>query len=387
MEYIYQNPEQKVLNIRQNYHQLKKMKQKIEYNKSILGKTIWIPNGQLIINPDRIRKKFDKEILKDLINTFRNFPKYPDEFPDIIVPIINNQPIDIDGKFVVGIHNTITYAFQRARKDARDEIRAKFVEYRDINDVLLQSYKENEDRGDLPIIDKAGYMLSLKQHLGTNERIARHIGKSEEYVNKVLRIADLPEDIKQRVSVGKEKGKIPLVFAEMIHMLKDKGVALQKKFSDIIERLDPSIREARELAHEMRACKAGHEDAVIERWKKNFMAKQSLGSISEAFKRKGGISREDVKSKEKRAKKHDIGAVSDDFVHYLGEGSAGLYNVLSDFNELENAVGELEVKDIYRALNKNQKKKVKEALKNFKFSKKRLIDYFHDDFAKKIEAI
>ena len=144
------------------------------------------------------------------------------------------------------------------------------------------------------------------------------------------------------------------------------------------------MREARELAHELRACKANHEDVVIERWKKNFMAKQSLGSISEAFKKKGAM---DIKVRERKLKNKGIGYIADEFVHYLGEASAGLYNVLSDFNELENAVGELEVKDIYRALNKNQKKKAKEALKGFKFSKRKLVDYLHDDFAKKIETI
>src|SRR3990167_510808 len=362
---------------------------KINFRKDMIGKTLWLPNGQLIMNPNRIRKQFNDEKLDILIKTFRGSPTYPEEFPDVIVPVFigKKEPDYINEKCVVGIHNTITLAFQKGRKDPRDEIRVKFLEYNDWDEVLLQSWRENHDREDVSTIDDAVYFMRLKENHGSNEAVAKYLGRDEKYIQRALAIANLQESIKKKISAGGKEG-ISKEIAEVIYILRIKGVQLQEMFSEFIERYDLSLREAREYARELKEAKEGTEIAVLEQFKKKQMAKQNLRAIEESFKSRGAVNVEKVKKVMKKKEITRNQSVVQDFVYYVTEVGADMQNLLKDLHELERAVGNNDVEDFVPAIGKSDKQKVRDSIKAYNFGKKKLQEYFKDDkFTRKVEVL
>jgi ParB family chromosome partitioning protein len=199
-------------------------------------------------NPGQPRKDFDKEALKNLSESIRTY--------GIIQPLVASR-VQREGKaeyrIIAGERR-----FLSAKMAGLTQVPIIVKEPTE-REELEMSIIENVQRADLNTIEKAEAFQKLKDDFGLIQKdIARVCGISREGVANILRMLNLPEEIKNAL---KEK-KISEGHAKIIMGVKDdkkKNILFNKIIKDNI-----SVREAEVLAKRLNSSPVKTKDKFVD---------------------------------------------------------------------------------------------------------------------------
>lgn len=147
-----------------------------------------IPLEEIVSKGDQPRKEFDQEKIDELAHSIQG--------NGIIQPVVVRRSSS-GYEIVVGERR-----LRAAKKAGLSEIPAIVKEFPDerIFDIALI---ENIQREDLnPIEEAQAYRTILERDTITQEELSRRVGKSRSYIANMVRILDLPDDIREHVSRG-----------------------------------------------------------------------------------------------------------------------------------------------------------------------------------------
>jgi len=175
------------------------------------------------------RKSFNEESLKELAESIKKH--------GVIQPIV----VKAEGEnfeVIVGERRL------RAAKIAGfSEIPAVVKEYRD-DELLEIALIENIQREDLnPIEEAMAYKMILERQNITQEELSKRVGKSRSYIANMVRLLELPEDVKEGVS----RGTISVGQAKALLGIKD-----QSKLLEMYRRIEKEGMSVREVEHAVR---------------------------------------------------------------------------------------------------------------------------------------
>lgn len=184
-----------------------------------------LPVAELVPNPHQPRRRFDEAALDELASSLST--------RGLIQPIVVRPR---DGAYEIVAGERRWRAAQRARlHDVPVIIRAL-----DDAQTIELAIVENVQRQDLNAIDEAQAYQRLAIEYGhTQEALARIVGKSRSHVANLLRLLDLPEEVRDAVS----DGRLSMGHARAIAGADDAAVLAQE-----VIRRGLSVREAEALA-------------------------------------------------------------------------------------------------------------------------------------------
>ncbi len=171
---------------------------------ALLGETTYEQNEGAVSNLDmdihlirpgkyQPRRRFDDEQLASLIDSVKT--------KGIIQPLVV-RPIDMDGRKVYEI-----IAGERRWRAARTlgfTTVPVVIKNFDDKEALETAIIENIQRDDLtPIEEAEAYQRLMSEFNYTQEELARSIGKSRSHVANMLRLMNLPDNIKELINEGK----------------------------------------------------------------------------------------------------------------------------------------------------------------------------------------
>lgn len=150
-----------------------------------------IPVDGLEPNPEQPRRRFDEAALEELAGSIRE--------KGVIQPlVVRRSPRD------PAMHEIVA-GERRWRAARRAGVAELPVVVRDLDDteVLEIAIVENVQRADLnPIEEAAGYRQLMDRFGHTQERLAQALGKSRSHIANLLRLLQLPEDVRALVTEG-----------------------------------------------------------------------------------------------------------------------------------------------------------------------------------------
>jgi ParB family chromosome partitioning protein len=147
-----------------------------------------LPLAQVSSGPHQPRQEFDETRLAELAASIRE--------TGVLQPIIV-RPGAVGYEVVAGERRA-----RAARLAGLDRIPAIVRRYSD-EEVLVLSLVENVQRADLNPIDKALAYRRLTAHLGaTHEDVAKRLGLDRTTVTNMIRLLELPEEIRDLVRKG-----------------------------------------------------------------------------------------------------------------------------------------------------------------------------------------
>lgn len=150
-----------------------------------------VPIESLRANPDQPRRHFDAQRLSELEESIRE--------KGIIQPlIVRPDPARPDGFQIVAGERR-----WRAAQSARlHEVPVLVKEFSD-SEVLEIAIIENIQRAELsPIEEAMGYRQLMERFGHTQEKIAEALGKSRSYIANLLRLLNLPEEVRGMLETG-----------------------------------------------------------------------------------------------------------------------------------------------------------------------------------------
>ncbi len=218
--------------------------------KNIKEEVVEISVGDVRSNPWQPRTNFDKEKLKELVNSIREH--------GIIQPLIVTKT-NKGYQLVAG---------ERRLKAAI--ILGMFrvpVIVRDISDMkkLELAVIENVQRSNLDVLEEAeAYYRLMDEFSLTQEEVAKKVGKSRSTVANILRLRDLPDSIKKYLS----NEKISFGHAKILLSLEN-----EKKQKELLKRIlieDLNVRDTEEEVQKV-SVKA-HQRVVVK--DANLLAKE-----------------------------------------------------------------------------------------------------------------
>lgn len=192
------------------------------------------------VNPYQPRKSIDEESLKELADSIREL--------GVIQPIIVT-PVKDRFRIVAGERRF--RATQMAGLNTIPAIVRGFSEREQLEIALI----ENLQREDLNPIEEADAIKTLMENFDyTQETVAKRIGKSRPSVANLLRLLNLPEDIKQLIKDGRLSAGHGRVLA---------GVGTLAKKREFAERVLNENLSVRQL--EILASKPKKEDRKVKK--------------------------------------------------------------------------------------------------------------------------
>ena len=186
-------------------------------------------------NTDQPRKNFDAEELASLADSISEY--------GIIQPITVRRVGD-RYKIIAGERR-----WRAARMAGLSEIPVSVISADDKKSSEI-ALVENIQRKDLDPIEEAEAFASLIDDYGlTQEEVGRRIGRSRSAVTNALRLLDLPEDVKKRLS----DGALSEGHAKVLLGIKDREK--MSAAADIVVLRALSVRETEKLVREINAPK------------------------------------------------------------------------------------------------------------------------------------
>lgn len=141
-------------------------------------------------NPYQPRQFFDEEQLNSLADSIKR--------KGILQPVLVQKIGEENYQLVAGERR-----FRASKIAGLEEIPAIVVEFSP-EEMLEIAILENIQRENLnPIEEAEGYNRLLREFNRTQEEVAEMVGKSRSHVANLLRLLDLPDDVKQLVKQGK----------------------------------------------------------------------------------------------------------------------------------------------------------------------------------------
>jgi len=207
-----------------------------------------IPIRDIIPNPDQPRKTFTPDELNDLADSIREH--------GVIQPIIVRQ---VGAKYEIVAGERRWRASQIAAKDAIPALVKSFTNENAMEIALI----ENVQRENLNAIEESDAYKNIMEKCGYEVRdVSRLIGKSESYIRNSLRLANLPESVKNLVKSGQLSASHARTLAvaenaeELAHRIIDNNLSV----ADAGE----LVKTAPRAATAKRAAKTGRLDYPIE---------------------------------------------------------------------------------------------------------------------------
>ena len=163
----------------------------VEANGPPTRRTDMLPVDQIRPNPDQPRRNFVEEDLADLAESIKA--------KGILQPLIVRPSQGQSGYEIVA-------GERRWRAAQIAKIHEVPVLIRDLSDteVLEIAIIENIQRADLNPIEEAQAFRQLMDRFGhTQEKLAEALSKSRSYIANLLRLLNLPEDVRAHVIAGK----------------------------------------------------------------------------------------------------------------------------------------------------------------------------------------
>ena len=148
--------------------------------------------GKLIPNPLQPRRHFDDVALKELTESIRE--------QGILQPLIVRPTRSGDDTF------EIVAGERRWRAAQRAQVHEAPVIIRDFTDVeaFAVALIENIQRDELsPLEEAEAYARLSSDFVKTQEQVAEVVGKSRSHVANMMRLLDLPEDVRDMLAAGK----------------------------------------------------------------------------------------------------------------------------------------------------------------------------------------
>jgi len=152
-----------------------------------------LPPARIELNPLQPRKSIDEEALEELAASIRN--------AGVLQPVVVRPASDGMYELVMGERR-----LRAARRAGLEQVPAIV---RDVDDdrMLELAMVENVQREDLNPIEKARALDRMMEELGlTQAQVAEKIGLKRPTVGNLLRLLELPEEVRQMVSRGTLSG-------------------------------------------------------------------------------------------------------------------------------------------------------------------------------------
>jgi len=188
---------------------------------------------KIVPNRDQPRKSFDKQEIHELAESIRE--------NGIIQPIVLRAKDEVY-EIVVGERR-----FRAAKEAGLKKVPAIIKEYSESR-LLEIALIENIQRKDLnPLEEALAFKTIIDRDTITQEELSKRVGRSRSYIANMIRLLELPDEIKKFVS----RGTITVGHAKAIMALneKEKQVEIAKKVAE--EGL--SVRETEDLVREINA--------------------------------------------------------------------------------------------------------------------------------------
>ena len=151
-----------------------------------------VPIGKLIPNPLQPRRHFDDAALKDLTASIRE--------QGILQPLIVRPTRSNDDTFEIVAGERRWRAAQRAQVHEAPVIVRAFTD----EEALAVALIENIQRDELSPLEEAEAFARLARDFDkTQEQVAEVVGKSRSHVANMMRLLDLPEDVREMLADGR----------------------------------------------------------------------------------------------------------------------------------------------------------------------------------------
>ena len=148
-----------------------------------------LPLAEIVANPRQPRRRFDAAAMDELIASIRE--------RGVLQPILV-RPLG-------GRRYEIVAGERRWRAAAAAQLHELPVVIRDLDDAAAFEIAlvENIQRADLnPIEEAEGFQRLMADHGHTQESLAKIVGKARSHVANLLRLLDLPADVRTMVAAG-----------------------------------------------------------------------------------------------------------------------------------------------------------------------------------------
>jgi len=147
--------------------------------------------ARLIPNPLQPRRHFDDDALKDLMKSIRE--------QGILQPLIVRPTRSEAGNFEIVAGERRWRAAQRAQVHEAPVIIRDFTD----EEALAVALIENIQRDELSPIEEAEAYARLSHNFGkTQEQVAEVVGKSRSHIANMVRLLDLPDDVRAMLADG-----------------------------------------------------------------------------------------------------------------------------------------------------------------------------------------
>jgi len=186
-----------------------------------------VPIAEIRPNPRQPRRYFDEERIAELAESIRH--------QGILQPLVVRKT-DVGYELIIGERR-----FRAAQRAGLDRVP---VIIKDVSDAesLEMALVENIQREELtPIEEALAYRQLMEQFHLTQEEIANRVGKSRPMIANLLRILNLPEEIKEEV----DRGALSVGHARAILALDTEDQ--QKEMARTVMRQGLSVRETETL--------------------------------------------------------------------------------------------------------------------------------------------
>lgn len=151
-----------------------------------------VPIGKLIPNPLQPRRHFDDAALKDLTASIRE--------QGILQPLIVRPTRSNDDTFEIVAGERRWRAAQRAQVHEAPVIVRAFTD----EEALAVALIENIQRDELSPLEEAEAFARLAKDFDkTQEQVAEVVGKSRSHVANMMRLLDLPDDVRKMLADGR----------------------------------------------------------------------------------------------------------------------------------------------------------------------------------------
>ncbi|SFJ58671.1 ParB/RepB/Spo0J family partition protein [Celeribacter neptunius] len=150
-----------------------------------------VPIEKIAPNPDQPRRTFEPDALEELAESIKE--------KGVIQPLIVRENPRAEGEYEIVAGERRWRASQMARLH---ELPVLIRDYTD-TEVLEVAIIENIQRSDLNAIEEAAGYKQLMERFGhTQEKLSEALGKSRSHIANLMRLLNLPEDVRALVIDG-----------------------------------------------------------------------------------------------------------------------------------------------------------------------------------------
>lgn len=199
------------------------------------NQAIELPVDNILPDSNQPRKTFSNESIEHLSASIKE--------KGLLQPISVRPNPGQDGKFILVMGERRWRAHKHAQIAA---IRAFVIPVTDPNEAYELALIENVQREDLNPLEEAEGVAEIIKRKGYNQRAAgKIIGRSETQVSQLLKLNEIPDPVKEKLSTSKVSRD------QLFQIAAQSSPEIMLKLHDKIVKLGLNVRETREAAKEL----------------------------------------------------------------------------------------------------------------------------------------